>query len=137
MKKSQNSKSRIQKENAKSKTDLKKRLIMFSIEVIKFCSLLKSSKNFFVLSDQLLRSGTSIGANIIEAKGSGSKREYIHFFEIALRSANETKYWLLLVRETQFRHKQKADLLLQEAKELSKIISAGILTMKGKRNFDF
>lgn len=84
------------------------------------------------LADQLIRSSTSIGANVIEAKGSGSKREYIHYFEIALKSANETLYWLILVKECDPNSVKTATLLYDEAVQIVKILGTGILTMKGK-----
>mgnify|MGYP003866386553 CR=1 FL=1 len=60
---------------------------------------LPNKKVYWVISDQLLRAATSIGANIVEAKASSSKRDFIKFYEIALKSANETKYWLGLLRD--------------------------------------
>jgi len=80
-------------ENSKFKKEFISRLINFSISIIKFCELLKNERYFLVIIDQLLRSSTSIGANIIEAKSSSSKAEYVRYFQIALKSANETKYW--------------------------------------------
>ena len=69
----------------------------------------------------------------MEAKSSSSKKEYIKFFEIALKSANETKYWLILTKECSHIDSERVDYLLDEASQLAKILSAGILTMKGKR----
>ena len=83
--------------------------------------------------DQLIRSCTSIGANIVEARASSSKRDYIRFFEIALKSANETKYWLILIEEVAPQYKKEVEDLLKEITEISNIIASGILTMKGKK----
>ena len=83
--------------------------------------------------DQLIRSATSIGANVVEAKSSSSKRDYLKFFEIALKSANETKYWLILIREINLELKQEAEEHLREADEISKVIGASVLTLKGKK----
>ena len=58
-----------------------------------------SERIYWIISDQLLRSATSIGANIIEAKAASSKKDFIRFYEISLKSANETKYWLCLLRD--------------------------------------
>lgn len=120
-------------DNAKFKIEFNKRLIRFSLETIKLCEEIRQEKNLWVIANQLIRSATSIGANIIEAKACSSKKEYLRFFQIALKSANETKYWLILTKASMFKLQTKSDQLLQEADEISKIIGAGILTMKGKR----
>jgi four helix bundle protein len=94
---------------------------------------LPEKKIFWIINDQLLRAATSIGANIVEAQAGSSKRDFIKFYEIALKSANETKYWLCLLRDAAKIDGQQASQLLKEADELSKIIGASLLTMKGKR----
>ncbi|MFN4213044.1 MAG: four helix bundle protein, partial [Microgenomates group bacterium] len=66
------------------------------------------------------------------AKSSSSKLEYIRYFQIALKSANETKYWLVIIKETNIKFKNKCDELLKEVGEIANILGAGILTMKGK-----
>jgi len=81
----------------------------------------------------LLRAATSIGASVVEAKSSSSKRDFIKFFEIALKSANETKYWLGLLRDATEADKEKINKLLKEAEELSKILGASLLTLKNKK----
>jgi len=85
------------------------------------------------LIDQLIRSATSIGANVIEAKASSSKRDYIRFFEIALKSANETIYWLIIFRNIAPEFKNELDLLYKDANEIAKIIASSILTMKKRK----
>jgi len=85
------------------------------------------------IADQLIHSATSIGANVIEAKASSSKLDYLRFFQIALKSANETKYWLVLIGESSSDFKNRADNLFKESDEISKIIGAGVLTMKGRK----
>ena len=90
-------------------------------------------QNLWSIADQLMRAATSIGANVIEAKASSSKLDYLKFFQIALKSANETKYWLILVRESMNNLENQANQLLKEADEISKIIGAGVLTMKGRK----
>jgi len=87
----------------------------------------------WAIADQLIRSATSIGANIIEAKASSSKLDYLRFFQIALKSANETKYWLILVNESIPVLKNQANQLLKEVDEIAKIIGVGILTMKRRK----
>jgi len=86
-----------------------------------------------VITKQLLRSGTSIGANIVEAKGSGSKRDFASYFTHALKSANETLYWLGLLRDAKGIQSPELEGLLRETKELANILGSSILTTKGKR----
>lgn len=117
-----------------NKEELNKRVYIFSIKVIKFLSKFPEKKFYWIISDQLLRSATSIGANIIEAQAASSKKDFTNFYNHALKSANETKYWLCLLRDTGNIASSEVELLLNEVIELSKILGASILTLKGKRN---
>jgi len=74
------------------KQQFKKRCFNFSISILKLVKDLRSDSNNWVLVDQLVRSATSIGANIIEGSNSTSRKEFINFFQIALKSAAETNY---------------------------------------------
>jgi len=123
----------MQNENSKFKIEFNKRLIRFSLEIINVCQEIRQDRNLGTIADQLIRSATSIGANVIEAKASSSKLDYLKFFQIALKSANETKYWLILVRESTPKLRNQTNQLLKELDEIAKIIGAGVLTMKGKR----
>lgn len=123
----------MENKNSKFKIEFNKRLIKFSLEIIKFYEKIRKDRNLWSVTDQLIKSGTSVGANIIEAKASSSKLDYLKFFQIALKSANETKYWLIIIRESSLQLKDEAKVLLEEIDEISKIIGAGVLTMKGKR----
>jgi len=88
-----------QNRNKKVETDLKKRCYSFSLQIIQLIETLNVKRVYISITDQLLRSATSIGANIFEAKSASSKRDFINFYQIALKSANETKYWLCLVSD--------------------------------------
>ena len=123
----------MQNDKSKFKSDFIKRLIHFSLEILKLSKKLKKSSVFWPVIDQLIRSSTSIGANVVEAQSASSKRDYLKFFEIALKSANETKYWLILIRESSSNFKIEADQFLREVNELSKVIASSILTLKGKK----
>jgi len=116
-----------------NKDNFKKRLVKFSLEIISLCDSFPNSRKFWVITDQLIRSATSIGANITEAKSSSSRRDYIKFFQIALKSANETEYWLILVQELT-PDKIKIETLMKELDEISKIIASSLLTLKGKKS---
>jgi four helix bundle protein len=89
------------------KFNLKYRAYQFSLALVKFSKELPNKRIFWIILDQLLKSGTSIGANIIEAKSASSKRDFIKFYEIALKSVNETKYWLCLLKDEMFLPKIK------------------------------
>lgn len=130
----QNSKLKTQSENLKRKTELKYRCYDFSIAIIKFIEFLPNKKSFFIISDQLLRCATSIGANVIEAKSSSSRKDFIRFYEIALKSANETKYWLCLLKDAfENTNKEIIDNLINETNEISKMLASSIITLKNKR----
>lgn len=125
----------MQNHNLKPKSELKYRCYYYSINIIKFLQSLPEKKIYWVISDQLLRSATSVGANIVEAKSSSSKRDFIKFYEIALKSANETKYWLGLLRDATESDEDKIRQLLKEIEEISKMLGSSLLTMKNKNKF--
>ena len=85
---------------------------------------------FNSLFDQLVRSSTSIGANVVEGSSGSSKKDWIKFLIIALKSANETKYWLCLIRDTMQVSKEEINKLIIEAEEISKIIASIIVKSK-------
>ena len=91
----------------------------------------KFERIFFSIFDQLVRSGTSIGANIVEGKSGSSTKDFKNFYTIALKSSNETKYWLCLIRDTiLINDKDEINKLIVEANELSKIIASIIINLK-------
>ena len=112
--------------------DIKIRCYEFSKSVVLFIDRYEFKRIHYPIIDQLLRSATSIGANVIEGKSGNSKKNLISFFSIALRSANETKYWLCLIRDTFEVDKKETNLLITEADEISKII-ASIIISSGKK----
>ncbi len=131
--KTENSKVKAQNHSAKPKTELKYRCYYFSIETIKFLNTLPNKKIYWTISDQLLRAATSIGANIVEAKSSSSRKDFIKFYNIALKSANETKYWLCLLRDATEADKNNINKLLKEAEEIANILGSSLLTLKNKK----
>lgn len=94
----------------------------FALKVVMLCKELVSINKEYVLSKQLLRSGTSIGANISEANGAISKADFSAKISIAYKESLETKYWLSLLKDSDYLDKIKADLLIEDADELSKIM---------------
>jgi len=121
-------------ENKEFKRRLIKKAYKYSLNIIKFIdSLDKKDFSVQVIVKQLLRSATSIGANIVEAQAASSKRDFLNFLNYALKSANESKFWLGLLRDSGKAPKDIANTLLKETDELSKILGSSILTLKGKK----
>ena len=117
------------------KDEFYKRLIVFTVELVKFCAELRKDRNFWVIADQLLDSGCSIGANIFEAKSASSKRDYIKFYEISLKSINETIYWLIVISASTKSLATESNELRKEVEEFGRIIASSLITMKGKRKY--
>ena len=101
----------------------------FALEVIAYTELLDEKKKY-VLSRQLLRSGTSIGANVREAQNSESKADFIHKLKIAAKEADETEYWLQLCKFS--KNYPNCDHLLKRIDEINKILSKILSTLKRK-----
>lgn len=124
---------KTQNQNSNLKSNVRYRAYQFSLSIIKLVESFPEKKIFWILSDQLLRAATSIGANLIEAKSSSSKRDFIKFYEIALKSANETIYWLCLLRDSRLVEAEKVQPLINEVKQLADMIASSLLTMKKKK----
>ena len=124
----------MQSNNSKPKVDLKRRAYVYALSVMKFIDFLdRKDLSVDVISKQLLRSATSIGANIIEAQAGSSKKDFTNFFSYALKSANESKFWLGLLRDSSKVDTNKVNFLLQETVELANILGSSILTLKGRK----
>ena len=105
----------------------------FAIRIIKACSFLsKQSDVGRTLSRQLLRSGTSIGANVHEAQSAQSHRDFINKLEIALKEARETEYWLKILIKSELVKESRFQLLLKESQEIKAIIAASVVKLKKK-----
>ena len=118
--------------NSKFKTDLKLRCYKFSLDIIALADMLPSKKSAWIIIDQLIRAATSIGANLVEARAFSSRLEFKKFYEISLKSANECKYWLCLLRDSKLADKEKIEKLLAEVTELSNMLAKAVLTLKKK-----
>lgn len=114
--------------------DIRERCYRFSLEIIKLADEITQKKSAWIIIDQLIRSATSIGANIVEAKSASSRLEFKKFYEIALKSANESKYWLGLLRDAKLANEVKINILLGEVGEISNILAKAVMTLK-KKNF--
>jgi len=123
----------MQNDKAKFKDEFKNRVYRFALDVIAFVDRLPAEQASRIISDQLLRSTTSIGANVIEAQAASSRKDYTNFFSHALKSANECKFWLGLLRDSDRGDRVSINGLLREATEIANILASSILTLKGKR----
>ena len=118
---------------SKYKVDLDKRLLLFSVNIIKFLQTLPYKKEFEVFRYQLSKSATSVGANFEEAQ-STTYKEFIQKLRISLREANESKYWLRVIKELNISNAQKTDELLKEVDEISKILGSIVSKADKKLN---
>lgn len=110
--------------------ELKYRCYQFSLRSIKYLRGKQFDSLGVVLSKQLLRSAVSIGANIVEARNSSSRTEFKRYYEIALKSSNESKYWFCLLRDGFDYADEELNALLKECDELSKILAATVISLK-------
>ncbi len=109
---------------------LAKKSKTFAIRIINLYKYLCNEKREFVLSRQILKSGTSIGANIREAKYAQSRNDYISKFSISLKESNETLYWLELLGETEYITKLECQSLSNDCLEILKMLQSTIITLK-------
>ena len=115
------------------KQDLYKRTYVYALKVIRFVEKLQKDSASQIMGNQLLRSGTSAAANLIEAKSASSKKDYINFYQHSLKSANESKLWIGLLKDSGRANKTEAECLLKETIEIANILASSVLTMKGKK----
>jgi len=113
---------------------VKEKSFGFAVRIIKLYQYIKSGKKEFVLSKQLLRSGTSVGAMIREAEHSESRADFIHKMAIAQKEINESIYWLELLKETNYLDAKEFESINKDAIELIKLITSIIKTTKSKLN---
>ena len=123
----------MQNDRAKFKNEFKGRIYRFVLDVIGLVDRLPAEQASRIISDQLLRSTTSIGANVIEAQAASSRKDYTNFFTYSLKSANECKFWLGLLRDSGKGDKATVTKLLKEATEIANILATSILTLKGRK----
>ncbi|WP_333597547.1 four helix bundle protein [Chryseobacterium flavum] len=109
-----------------------KKSFEFAVDIVNFYKRITVDKKEFVLSKQILRSGTSIGANIREALNAQSKMDFIHKLSISQKECDETIYWLELLYTTDFIAEEDFKKMKNKASELLKIIRSIIITTKNK-----
>jgi len=111
--------------------NIRHRAFYLAKKVISFIASTKYERIYFSMFEQVLRCSTSIGANLTEGVAGSSKKDFINYNIIALKSANETKYWLCLIKETIAHiNKEEIEQILKETDEISKIIATIIINSK-------
>jgi len=118
----------------KDNKKIKERTYEFAIEIINLVNKLPKNTGGYVLGRQLIRSGTSIGANIEEATAAFSKDDFIFKVSIALKEARETNYWLRLIKDSGLLKSVDLDSIISEAENIKNILSAIVKTSKERRN---
>lgn len=116
--------------------EFKLRIYRYTLRLIKFLSLLPKGPVIREIVSQLMRSGTSMGANYFEAQSASSKKDYQNFFNYSLKSASETLFWLAVLRDSELilqDSREECEWLLSETKELANIFASSILTMKNRK----
>lgn len=117
-------------DGVEDRLDLRKRCTQFALRVIRLAEVLPKKRAAWIISDQVLRSSMSIGANLSEAKGSGTRLEFKRFNEIALKSAQETRYWLELIQAAKMIPSEELEMLQDEVNQIIRMLAAGILRLK-------
>lgn len=110
---------------------IKRKSFDFALEIVEVCKVLVEEKREFVLSKQVLRSGTAVGALVRESEHAESKKDFIHKLAIALKEANETEYWLELLYRANYLPEEVYQKLIKDIKELLRILISILKTSKG------
>ena len=110
---------------------LREKSFTFALRIVKLYQFLTEEKKEYVMSRQILKSGTSIGANIREGKNSQSKADFVNKYSIALKEADETQYWIELLYAAEIMDQEAYNSLLIDINELIALLTASIKTAKG------
>ncbi len=114
--------------------DIGSRSFKFSLMIFKLVGILEVPTNYRFLLNQLLRSSTSIGANIVEGKSSSSRKELTRYYQISLKSANETNYWLRLLKEGLNLDQNLFAPVLDELDQICKILAKTVISLKSVKS---
>lgn len=123
----------IQKDSKNTQTQreiFKMRVIDFSVTTLKVCKNLRKDPVLWPICDQLIRSATSIGANINEAQGAGTRKDFANYFQIALKSARETRYWIQVIERYERASQKELLHLYTENENIINILQASIKTLR-------
>jgi four helix bundle protein len=123
----------MQNDKLKFKKNFKKRLYAFTLKLVEFIDKLPNDNVSRRIGDQLLRSGTSVIGNYIEGQAASSKKDFTNYFNTSLKSANESKLWLALLRDSGRAKAEDVAWFLNELDEIAKIFGSSIPTLKGRK----
>ena len=111
--------------------NIQEKTFQFAIRIVKLCKILRMERHEYTLSKQLLKSGTSIGANVTEAQQAQSRADFLSKLNIALKEASETKYWLRLLHATDYVSDVEFQSIYSDCIEIEKILVASVKSIKG------
>jgi four helix bundle protein len=117
-----------------TKSILKEKSYLFAISIVRLSQHLQADMKEFVLSKQILRSGTSVGALIREAEFGQTRKDFIHKMSIALKEANETEYWLSILKDTNYIDEEYYNKSTSDVKELIAMLVSTVKTAKKSEN---
>lgn len=106
----------------------------FALRIIKLSRFLREEKNEYILSKQIVRSGTSIGANIEESAGAQSQKDFITKLHISLKESKETHYWLRLLRDSEYITEEQAESMLKDLNLIITLLTKSLKTLKSKES---
>ena len=109
---------------------IQEKSLQFAIRIVKLCKIIRNEKHEYELASQLLRSGTSIGANICESKNAQSKNDFINKLNIALKESDETEYWIRLLYKADILDKRGFDSIHNDCLEIIRLLTSIIKTSK-------
>ena len=112
------------------KNNIQQKSFAFAVRIVKLCKVLRTERREYKLSDQLLWSGTSIGANVTEAQQAHSRADFLSKLNIALKEASETEYWLRLLEATDYLTKSEFESIYSDCDELVKILVSSVRSIK-------
>ena len=112
------------------KNNIQEKSFQFAIRIVNLCKLLRTERKEYTLSNQLLRSGTSVGANIVEDQQAQSRADFLSKLNIALKEAYETTYWLRLLEATDYLTNQEFHSIYTDCDELVKILVSSVKSVK-------
>jgi four helix bundle protein len=118
----------------KSNNIIQEKSFAFAIRIVNLYKYLTNEKKEFVLSKQLLRSGTSVGANVEESIGGQSEKDFLSKISISYKEARESVYWLKLLQATDYLNREQAESLLADAEEICKILGTIQKTIKNRNS---
>ena len=125
---------KIEKQNKMSNSIVRDKSYTFALRIVKAYQFLNQKQREFVLSKQILRSGTSVGALISEAENAQSKADFINKMNVALKEANETNYWLILLKDSGYIDEKSFTSIHEDCQELIRMLVSIVKTTKQKYN---